>query len=117
MEIKTKRVYDPVSPDDGYRILVDRLWPRGITKDRLGADEWMKDVAPSTALRKWFKHEQPKWAEFKRRYFSELDGNPEAIERLRLAAKKGPVTLLYAAQDRERNHAIALREFLTGQSV
>ena len=116
MEIKTKRVYDPVSPDDGYRILVDRLWPRGITKDRLGADEWMKDVAPSTELRKWFQHEHPKWAEFKRRYFRELEGNPEPVERLRLAAKKGAVTLLYAVADTERNHAIALKEFLTGGS-
>lgn len=116
MEIKTKRVYDPISPDDGCRILVDRLWPRGMTKDRLGADEWMKDVAPSNELRKWFKHEQPKWAEFRRRYFSELDENPEAIKRLRLVAKKGPVTLLYAARNTEQNHALALKEFLARQS-
>lgn len=111
--IKTKRVYDSASEDDGVRVLVDRLWPRGLTKDRVGADLWMKEVAPSTELRKWFKHEAPNWTEFKRRYFRELDQRPDVLEKLRQTIEKGTVTLLYSAQDTERNHAVALKEFLT----
>jgi uncharacterized protein YeaO (DUF488 family) len=114
VNIKTKRVYDNASKADGVRVLVDRLWPRGMTKDRLGADAWMKEVAPSTELRKWFKHEAPKWSEFKRRYVRELEENPEAVEKLRQVVKNGTVTLLYSAQDEERNHAVVLKEFLTG---
>lgn len=115
MDIKTKRVYEVVSKDDGYRVLVDRLWPRGMTKDRLGADAWMKELAPSTALRKWFKEETREWAEFKRRYFRELDANPQAVDALRQAVGQGRVTLLYATQDTDRNHALALREYVTGE--
>jgi uncharacterized protein YeaO (DUF488 family) len=87
-----------------------------MTKDRLGADAWMKELAPSTELRKWFKHETPKWTEFKRRYFQELDHRLGAVDELRRTIEKGRVTLLYSAQDTERNHAVALKEFLTGQS-
>jgi uncharacterized protein YeaO (DUF488 family) len=111
LDIKTKRVYDAASKDDGFRVLVDRLWPRGLTRDRVGADAWMKELAPSTELRKWFKHEAPKWTEFKRRYFQELDQNLGALGELRKALGKGRVTLLYSAQDTERNHAVALKEF------
>jgi uncharacterized protein YeaO (DUF488 family) len=116
LDIKTKRVYDAASEDDGFRVLVDRLWPRGMTKDRVGADSWMKELAPSTELRKWFKRETPKWTKFKRRYFQELDQKLDAVDELRHAIEKGTVTLLYSAQDTERNHAVALKEFLTGQS-
>lgn len=115
MDIKIKRVYDAASKDDGFRVLVDRLWPRGMTKERVDA-VWMKEVAPSTELRKWFKHEAPKWTEFKQRYFQELDQKPEVLDELRQAIQKGRVTLLYSTQERERNHAVALKEFLTGQS-
>jgi uncharacterized protein YeaO (DUF488 family) len=111
LNIKTKRVYDEPSKDDGIRILVDRLWPRGMKKERLGA-AWVKEVAPSTELRKWFKHETPKWMEFKRRYFQELDENPDAVDELRKAIGKGTATLLFAAQDTEQNHALALVEYL-----
>ena len=117
MEIRTKRVYDAPSEDDGFRVLVDRLWPRGLTKDRVGADAWMKDLAPSTELRKWFRHEQPKWTEFKQRYYQELNQKPQAVDQLRRAMEKSPVTLLYAAQDAERNHAVALKEFLVKRST
>lgn len=116
LDIKTKRVYDAASEDDGFRVLVDRLWPRGMTKDRLGADAWMKELAPSTELRKWFKHEEPKWGEFRRRYFRELDQNPDALGELRRAVKKGTVTLLYSVQDTERNHAVLLKEYLIRQT-
>lgn len=112
MKIRTKRVYDAVSADDGFRVLVDRLWPRGMTKERLGADAWMKELAPSTELRKWFKHETPSWTEFKRRYFRELSEKKDTLDGLRQAIEKGRVTLLYSAQDRDRNHAVALKEFL-----
>ncbi len=115
MDIKTKRVYDAASEDDGFRVLVDRLWPRGMTKGRVGADAWMKELAPSTELRKWFKHETPKWTEFKRRYFQELDQKLDTLDELRQAIEKGAVTLLYSAQDAEHNHAVALKEFLSGQ--
>jgi len=115
LDLKTKRVYDVASEDDGFRVLVDRLWPRGMTKDRVGANAWMKELAPSTELRKWFKHEAPKWTEFKQRYFQELDQNLGALDELRQAIKKGPVTLLYSAQNKERNHAVALIEFLINE--
>ncbi len=114
MDIRTKRVYDAASEDDGFRVLVDRLWPRGLTKGRVGADAWMKELAPSTELRKWFKHETPKWTEFKRRYFRELDQKPDALEELRQVIEKTTVTLLFSAQDTEHNQAVALKEFLTG---
>jgi uncharacterized protein YeaO (DUF488 family) len=109
--MRTKRVYEAPAKDDGTRILVDRLWPRGIKKEKLDA-VWIRDVAPSTELRKWFRHESPKWAEFKRRYFEELDANPGAVEELRKWVGKGRTTLLFAAQDEEQNHAVALVEYL-----
>ena len=114
MEIRTKRVYEAASEEDGFRVLVDRLWPRGMTKERLRADAWMKELAPSTELRKWFKHEKPKWSEFRRRYYRELDQKLDALDELRQAVAKGTVTLLYAAQDTEQNHAVALKEFISG---
>jgi uncharacterized protein YeaO (DUF488 family) len=112
MDIGTKRVYEPADPRDGFRVLVDRVWPRGMTKEQVQADLWLKDVAPSTALRKWFGHDQSKWEEFKSRYFSELDAQPEAVERLLDETEKCRLTLLYSARDADHNQAVALREYL-----
>jgi uncharacterized protein YeaO (DUF488 family) len=110
--IKLKRVYDPKRADDGVCYLVERLWPRGIKKTSLHLDGWLKDAAPSTGLRKWFSHVPKKWNEFRRRYFAELDSATEAWEPIRLAARKGTVTLLYSSHDTEHNNAVALREYI-----
>jgi uncharacterized protein YeaO (DUF488 family) len=115
MDIRTKRVYGPANPEDGTRILVDRLWPRGLTKDKVNAD-WMKQIAPSHELRKWFHHEQHNWEEFKQRYFDELDENQDAVEKLLAEAGKGRITLLYSAKDEKNNQAVALREYLLKKS-
>jgi uncharacterized protein YeaO (DUF488 family) len=113
--IKIKRVYDIVDDDDGIRFLVDRLWPRGIGKDKSKVDNWLNDVAPSTELRKWFGHDPAKWSEFRRRYFSELKTNPNGWWPIVEAERKGAVTLLYGAIDQTHNNAVALREFLIAQ--
>ena len=110
--IKIKRIYDPPSKDDGVRVLVDRLWPRGISKEAAEIDEWERDVAPSDELRKWFSHDPAKWLEFRKRYVRELRENPELISKLRTLAKKGPLTLLFAAKDVAHNNAVVLRELL-----
>ncbi len=111
MAIRIKRVYEPPSPDDGARILVDRVWPRGMTKDAAHIAAWYKDVAPSTTLRKWFGHDPARWDEFQRRYEAELDGNPRVAE---LAARAGTedLTLVYGARDTEHNQAVVLRDVL-----
>lgn len=106
-----KRIYDLPSDDDGFRILVDRLWPRGVSKEKAKIDLWLKEIAPSNELRKWFGHEPGKWVEFKRRYFDELKNN-SAVNLLRDYMKKGRVTLLYSAKDEKYNNAVALKEFL-----
>jgi len=113
--IKVKRVYDPVEPDDGRRFLVDRLWPRGMRKEALRMEGWLRDVAPSDRLRRWFGHDPKKWEEFRRRYFAELEAHPEAWQPLREAARAGNVTLLFSARDTSYNNAVALREFLEGK--
>lgn len=110
MNIKIKRVYDPPKKDDGTRILVDRLWPRGLTKEKAGVDLWLKDIAPSTELRKWFGHDPQKWEEFKTRYVGELKRNGDQIERLKREIDKGVVTLVYGAKDEEHNEARVLLE-------
>jgi uncharacterized protein YeaO (DUF488 family) len=110
--IQLKRVFDPASKHDGFRVLVDRLWPRGLRKEEVRINDWMKDIAPSTELRKWFGHEPAKWEEFRRRYFAELSDRPEMVERLVEMARSGPLTLVYSAKDEEHNNAVALREFL-----
>lgn len=110
--ILTKRVYEAPSPDDGLRILVDRIWPRGLRKADAALDHWIKDVAPSTELRKWFGHKPERWAEFRKRYFHELDGNPLAVAELKKLLHGNAVTLLYAAHDTEHNNANALRDYL-----
>jgi uncharacterized protein YeaO (DUF488 family) len=112
MTIKLKRVYEEPAKADGTRILVDRLWPRGLTKEKAHVDLWLKEVAPSTALRKWFAHDPAKWSEFKTRYRAELKQNPEQLALLKKAAAKGPATILYGAKDQEHNEAIVLHELL-----
>lgn len=112
MNVKLKRAYDPVSDRDGTRVLVDRLWPRGLSKEKGRIDHWMKGIAPSEALRKWFGHDPEKWAEFQQRYRMELDGQKEVVDELATLVKAGPVTLVFAAKDEARNNAVALREHL-----
>jgi len=115
-DIRIMRVYDPASPDDGLRVLVDRLWPRGVTKEKLQAAMWLKASAPSTELRKWFGHDRSKWQEFRHRYLAELDKGFEGEEQLLDEARKRRVTLLYAARDPECNHALVLREHLLARA-
>lgn len=112
--IRLKRAYDPPAPEDGERILVERLWPRGISKERAAINLWMKEIAPSTELRKWFGHDPAKWEEFRRRYRAELAEHPEQVSELREKSRHGVVTLVYAARDEARNSAIVLREYLEG---
>ncbi|RME38651.1 MAG: DUF488 domain-containing protein [Deltaproteobacteria bacterium] len=115
--IQTKRVYEPQEEHDGFRVLVDRVWPRGLTKEQVGADLWLRDVAPSTALRKWFAHDPSNWEEFKRRYFAELDRKPNSVRVLLKRAAERTVTLLYSAHDPKHNQAVALREYLLARSA
>ena len=110
--IKLKRAYEGVSPEDGARFLVDRLWPRGVTKEALQIEAWIKDVAPSTELRKWFGHDPAKWDEFQRRYIAELQSEPGAWQPLLDAAGNGTLTLVYGAKDTEHNDAVVLKAFL-----
>lgn len=110
--VKIKRVYEQAAPDDGTRFLVERLWPRGMKKEALPLDGWLKEVAPSTALRQWFGHDPQRWEEFKRRYFAELDAAPAGWAPLQAAARQGTVTLLYSAHDTAHNGALALQEYL-----
>ena len=112
MMITLKRAYDSVSPTDGRRFLVERLWPRGVSKAQLRVDAWLKEVAPSTELRKWFSHDRGKWSEFRRRYFRELDSRPDAWQPIVSAARQGRVTLVYSSHDTEHNNAVALQQYL-----
>jgi uncharacterized protein YeaO (DUF488 family) len=117
MDIRVKRVYDPAGPDDGARLLVDYLWPRGLKKEAVRAEGWLKAVAPSARLCKWFGHEPVKWGEFRRRYFAELDAKPDSWAPLLEAGRRGTLTLLYAARDTEHNNALALKEYLERTGV
>ena len=110
--IKLKRAYDPVSRTDGKRFLVERLWPRGLSKEKLHIDAWLKEVGPSTALRKWFNHDPTKWDRFRTRYVRELDSRPEAWGPILAAARRRAVTLIYSSHDTEHNNAVALQEYL-----
>lgn len=114
MRICIKRVYDKAAPHEGTRILVDRLWPRGVSKKDAAIAIWLKEIAPSTELRKWFGHDLEKWEEFKKRYFAELDRSEDAVEKLRAVLREKPVTLVYAARDEARNNAAALKLYLEG---
>ena len=111
--VKIKRIYDPASPDDGKRILIDRLWPRGMKKEEAHLDEWLRDLAPSTELRKWFGHDPAKWTEFKKRYRKELAGKSDLVKRIKAEAKKGTVTFLFSAKDAEHSNAAYLQEFFS----
>lgn len=115
--IRIKRTYDPPARGDGRRILVERLWPRGMKKEALAADAWMKEVAPSTELRKWFDHRVERWEEFRRRYRDELNANADAWEPILEAGEGGPVTLLYSAHDTLHNGAIVLRDYLAARQA
>jgi len=115
MKIKLKRVYAPREKNDGRRILVERLWPRGLTREAAGVDIWMKEVSPSPALRQWFAHDPEKWPEFKRRYLAELALIPEAVAALRAQCADG-ATFLFAAKDEEKNSAVLLKAFLDGKA-
>jgi uncharacterized protein YeaO (DUF488 family) len=108
-----KRVYEPAASGDGVRFLVERLWPRGIKKEALNFDAWLKDAAPSTQLRQWFAHDPEKWEEFQRKYFAELDANPEVLIPIRQALRNGAVTLLFSSHDVAHNNALALKIYLT----
>ncbi len=112
IDLKIKRVYDPPAADDGQRILVDRIWPRGLRKEDAALTLWLKEIAPSTELRKWFAHDPARWAEFQSRYRAELDANAEPVERLRGLIKTGAATLLYSAHDTEHNQALVLADYM-----
>lgn len=115
--VKLKRAYEPPAPGDGTRILVDRLWPRGVKKSDAAIDQWLKDIAPTSELRKWFGHRPERWLEFQRRYRAELQEHPDLVEEIRSATRSGPVTLVYGARDEAHNEAIVLREMLTGDAA
>lgn len=110
--ISIKRIYDDATDKDGYRVLVDRLWPRGISKEEAKLDEWLQDIAPSTELRKWFDHQEERFSEFSKRYKAELDLKKTEIEKLKAVAEKRPITLLYSAKNEEFNQAIVLSDYL-----
>ena len=112
--ISVKRVYEPASKADGFRVLVDRVWPRGVTKQRAKVDVWLKSVAPSTELRKWFDHDPRKWSGFKKRYFAELDAGPPGLDELVSRASASVLTLVFSARDEQHNQAVALRDYLNG---
>jgi uncharacterized protein YeaO (DUF488 family) len=117
MDIGLKRAYDPPAPGDGHRVLVDRMWPRGIARDELRIEAWLKELAPSSGLRKWFGHDPDKWRVFKERYARELDQGPAALAQLVDMAEAGRVTLVFGAKDTEHNNAVALKEYLERRST
>jgi uncharacterized protein YeaO (DUF488 family) len=114
-DVRLKRAYETPDREDGRRILVDRLWPRGLSKADAAIDEWLKDLAPSTELRKWFGHDPDRWGGFRRRYTGEIHGHAELLAHLRELVREGPVTLIYSAHDEVHNDAIVLRDVLLGQ--
>lgn len=114
-KVRLKRAYEPPEEKDGTRILVDRLWPRGVSKAKARLDEWMKDIAPSAELREWFGHDPERWGEFRRRYRAELAEQAEKLTDLRRRARETPITLVYAAEDGEHNHALVLRDAILGR--
>jgi uncharacterized protein YeaO (DUF488 family) len=114
-EIRVKRAYEDAAKSDGRRILVDRMWPRGVKKGDAVIDHWAKEAAPSTELRKWYHADPERWDEFRRRYFAELDDNPEAVAELREAIGEGPATLVFSSKEERFNNAVALKEYLEGK--
>jgi uncharacterized protein YeaO (DUF488 family) len=113
--IRLKRAYERPSGGDGTRILVDRLWPRGVKKEEAAIERWAKDLSPSTELRKWFGHDPARWQEFRRRFAAELRQHPDQLKELRALARQGPITLIYAAHDEAHNDAVVLRDVLLGR--
>lgn len=113
--INIKRVYESADSNDGYRVLVDRLWPRGVSKADACIDEWQKDCAPSAELRKWFSHDPTKWEQFQQRYTRELEANRDAVSQFVKRAKRGPITLVYGSRDERHNQAVVLRQFIRTQ--
>ncbi len=116
MSIKIKRIYDRPSEEDGYRVLVDQLWPRGLKKENARIDRWVKEIAPTTELRKWYSHDPEKWPEFKRRYFEELDGHTEFINDFIKTIKGRNVTFLFSSKELKLNNALALKEYIENKS-
>jgi uncharacterized protein YeaO (DUF488 family) len=114
LDVRTKRAYDPAEPDDGYRILIDRLWPRGVSRERARLDEWARDLGPSDDLRKWFNHDPKRFPEFRKRYRQELRAQTDRIDELRARATRGPVTIVYGARDTEHNNAVVIAELVRG---
>ena len=112
LDVRTKRAYDPAEPGDGYRILIDRLWPRGVSRERARLDEWARELAPSDGLRKWFNHDPHRFPEFRERYLAELRGHIDLVEELRGRAARSRVTIVYGARDREHNDAVVLAELV-----
>lgn len=115
--VRLKRAYDEPDPADGRRVLVDRLWPRGVSKSDAAIDEWVKEIAPSTSLRKWFGHDPARWDEFRERYAKEIHGHADLLGRLRELARDGPVTLVYSARDEIHNDAVVLRQVILGRPI
>jgi uncharacterized protein YeaO (DUF488 family) len=113
MDVRLKRAYEPASEEDGYRVLVERLWPRGVSRERARLDEWAKEIAPSPELRRWYGHDPSRFDEFRRRYLNELAGHEQKLEELRRRAESGRLTLIYAARDEERNSAALLEGVLS----
>lgn len=113
--VRLRRAYDSPAAEDGMRILVDRLWPRGLTKEKAALGQWIKDIAPSTELRKWFGHDPARWQEFRRRYAEEIRKKADLLDHLRVLARQGPVTLVYAAHDKKHNNAVVVRDALLGR--
>jgi uncharacterized protein YeaO (DUF488 family) len=112
LDIRTKRVYEPAQPDDGYRVLIDHVWPRGISRDRANLDEWPRELAPSDGLRRWFDHVPERFDEFRSRYRTELAAHAEKLAELRARARQYPLTIVYAARDKTHNNAVVLAELL-----
>ncbi|MDX1578470.1 MAG: DUF488 family protein [Gemmatimonadota bacterium] len=112
LDVRTKRVYEEPAPEDGFRVLVDRLWPRGVSRERAALDLWLRDLGPSHELRRWFGHDPDRWDGFRERYRVELDGKPDLVGRLRRRLAEGRVTLLYSARDERHNQAVALASYL-----
>lgn len=114
-DVRLKRAYDPPAKGDGRRILVDRLWPRGVRKADAAIDQWIREIAPSADLRKWFNHDPERWPDFRRRYRAEIDARPELLAELRGLAREGPITLIYSARDQVHNDAVVLRNAILGR--
>ncbi len=116
LAVRVKRIYEPPEPADGYRLLVDRLWPRGVSRESTSLDAWMREVAPSSELRRWFGHDASRWQEFKRRYAVELGTRPDLVAEILSLARDRPVTLLYSARDPDHNQAVALAEYVAAKT-